>query len=127
MAHVRAARRSAHSLGGGLLAAMVIVYIFFACLLVVAIGDPLFASAMRKHAPSAFAAAGSPSSGNLAILTPFFFSPYHRFIVRRSFRSHLAPGSMLYYVATLLHIAHVLIIVLAVVMAVWAAALWVGK
>ena len=62
---------------------MGIVYIFIVCLLVVAVGDPLLARAMRKHAPSAFAAAGSPSAGSLAILTPYFVSRYHRFIVRR--------------------------------------------
>lgn len=110
-----------------MLAAMAIVYIFFACLLVVAIGDPMFARAMRKHAPSAFAAAGSPSSGNLAILAPYLFSPYHRFMIRRSFRSHRVPGSTLYRAATLFHIAKVLIILLAVFMAVWGLGLWVAN
>ncbi len=100
---------------------MALVYLLIVCGLIVTVGDPLFARALRKHAPNAFAAAGSPSSGNLAILTPYFFSPYHRFITRRVFRAHLKPGTTLYRVAKLLFVAHSLIIVLAFTLAIVAA------
>ena len=103
---------------------MSLVYLFVTCGLVVTVGDPLFARAMRKHAPSAFAAAGSPSSGNLAVLTPYFFSPYHRFIIRRAFRSHLQAGTALYRVATLLFVAHALLLLLAFIMVLVAVWLW---
>ena len=103
---------------------MTLVYLFVACGLIVTVGDPLFARALRKHAPAAFAAAGSPSSGNLALLAPYFFSPYHRFIIRRAFKSHLRVGTALYRVATLLFVAHALLILLAFVMALVAVWLW---
>jgi len=90
----------------------ILVYLFFVCLLAAAIGDPLFARAMRKRAPNAFATAGSPSPSALALLTPFFFAPYHRFIFRRQFTSHLQPGTGLYSTANFLFIAHALLIVL---------------
>lgn len=101
-----------------------LVYLFFACLLAVAIGDPLLAHAMRKRAPHAFVAAGSPSPGTLALLTPFFSSAYHRFIFRRQFTLHLQPGTNLYAAANFLFIAHVLLIVLVVVMALSLATSW---
>jgi hypothetical protein len=101
-----------------------LVYLFFACLLSTAIGDPLFASAMRERAPDAFVAAGSPSPGTLALLTPFFFSAYQRFIFRRQFTRHLQPGTNLYAAANFLFIAHALLIVLVVVMAFSLATSW---
>ena len=105
----------------------VLVYLFCICFLAAAIGDPLFARAMRKRAPSAFAAAGSPSPSALALLTPFFFSPYHRFIFRRQFTSHLQPGTRLYATANFLYIAHALLIVLVVVMALTLVVPWLSN
>jgi hypothetical protein len=104
-----------------------LVYLFFVCFLAATIGDPLFARAMRKRAPNAFAAAGSPSPSALALLTPFFFSPYHRFIFRRQFTSHLQPGTKLYAAANFLFIAHALLIVLVVVMALTLVAPWLSN
>jgi hypothetical protein len=103
-----------------------LVYLFFACLVAVAIGDPLFAHAMRKRAPNAFVAAGSPSPSTLALLTPFFSSAYHQFIFRRQFTSHLQPRTNLYVAANFLFIAHALLIVLVVVMALSLIAAWLS-
>ena len=94
-----------------------IVYLFCACLLFVAIGDPLFVRALRKRAPDAFLAAGSPTGGTLALVTPYFFSAYHSFIVKRRFASHLSPGSGLLIMANALFAAHILVIALVVLMA----------
>jgi hypothetical protein len=101
-----------------------LVFLFFACFLAAAIGDPFFAHAMRKRAPDAFVAAGSPSPGTLALLTPFFFSAYHRFIFRRQFTLHLQPGTNLYAAANFLFVAHALLIVSVVVMALSLATSW---
>ena len=104
-----------------------IVYLFFACLLFVAVGDPLFVHALRSRAPAAFSAAGSPSGGMLALVTPYFISSYHSFIIKRRFSAHLPRGSGLLIMANMLFSAHILVIALVVIMVLSLFASWLAS
>jgi len=80
----------------------------------VTIGDPIFVHIIRKRAPSAFSAAGSPSPVWIAVLMPLYFGPYRGYVLKREFRAHLEPGSRLYLMASALYVAHLLLLSLGV-------------
>jgi hypothetical protein len=84
----------------------------------VTIGDPVFVHIVRIRVPSAFLAAGSPSPVWIAVLMPFYFGPYRGFVLNREFRAHLVRGSRLYLMATILYLAHLIVISLGI--------FWVG-
>jgi len=86
--------------------------------IVVTIGDPIFVHIIRRRAPSAFSAAGSPSPVWIAVLMPLYFGPYRGYVFKREFRAHLEPGSKLFLMASALYVAHPLLLSLGV--------FWVG-
>jgi hypothetical protein len=82
---------------------------FFVDFLAVVVGDVILVRAMRKQTPSAFAAAGYPKLADVALFSPALMGQYFSFILTRSFRHHLAPGTSLRLFANVLYSLHVLL------------------
>ena len=88
----------------------ILVTASLAIFLVVVVGDVVFVRAMRAEAPDAFAAAGYPEPAHVASYSPLVMGRYFSFILTRSFRRYLAPGTSLRLFANVLYSLHVLLL-----------------